>query len=430
MKHFPLLPLVLVLAINVISFFAFDRVGDLVGANTGSDGYKEIAENIVRGNGFVYAPGRPSTMMFGYMKREPLYPLFLSGILAATGTLNSAALGFFQTPLCMLSCYLLFRLGTQVFDERSGRLASYFYAAHPISFWYTTRFASEMVAIPILLFCLLVILRFFREPSWPKAVEAGLSLGVAALTKSAYAMLLPLVLLFVVVRLWRNRRAFVAPALIVVLSFAGVHSLWLVRNFAISGEIVPFTTMNGVIFFVGNQIVERFDVMALTAGEEPDRRANELYASVQAEIFAREPDMTLPRLEAETDKRLRAMATELALSRPSFIVRKLLTGLVLIWFVSDTTAKSLGWALFQLPLLALAILGIRRQRQWTPIAQFLLTFAMVFVLAYALISPLGRYISPVVPIVMLFGSGGLMMALAWLGWPIRAQVLRHRKNTM
>ena len=228
----------------------------------------------------------------------------------------------------MLSCYLLFRLGIRVFDERIGRLASYIYAAHPISFWYTTRFASEMVAIPILLFCLLVILRFFTEPSQRKAVEAGLSLGVAALTKSAYAMLLPLVLLFVVVRLWRNRRAFIAPALIVVLSFAGVYSLWLVRNFAISGEIVPFTTMNGVIFFVGNQIVERFDVKALTAGEEPDRRANELYASVQAEIFAREPDMTWPRLEAETDKRLRAMATELALSRPSFIVRKLLTGLV------------------------------------------------------------------------------------------------------
>ena len=102
MEQFPLLPLVLVLAINVISFFAFDRVGDLVGANTGSDGYKEIAENIVRGNGFVYAPGRPSTMMFGYMKREPLYPLFLSGALAATGTLNSAALGFFKRYYALL----------------------------------------------------------------------------------------------------------------------------------------------------------------------------------------------------------------------------------------------------------------------------------------------------------------------------------------
>ena len=425
MKGFPLLPVILVLAINAISFSTFDRIGGSVGAETGTDGYREIAENLLDGNGFIYAPGRPSTMMYGYMKREPLYPLFLSAILALTGTLNPAVLGLFQSLLCALSCYLLFRLGSRVFDERTGTLASYLYALHPVSFWYTTRFASEMVAVPILLLCLLVIERFFREFHWSNALAVGLSIGIAALTKSAYVALLPLVLLFVVVRARREISRVVAPVLIVFLSFAGVHSIWLLRNFAISGKVVPFTTMNGVTFFLGNRIVERFELKTQTAGTEPDRWANALYGSVQADIAARRPDMPLPRLEAETDQELRAMGTKLVLSNPSFILRKVLAGIVFIWFLSDTTAKSLGWAAFQVPLFVLVVGGIYRQRPWSPPAQFLLIFAVVFLLAYASVSPLAGYSSPIMPVLMLFGSGGLQIVLHWLGWPIGAEEPRQ-----
>jgi 4-amino-4-deoxy-L-arabinose transferase-like glycosyltransferase len=420
-RRFPLLPLIIVLVINAMLFFMFAKVGSLVGAETGTDGYKEIAENLLRGKGFVYAPGQPSTMMFGYMKREPLYPLFLSTILVVTGTLSPAVLGLFQTLLGGLSCYLLYRLGARVFDERTGRVGSYIYALHPVSFWYTTRFASEIVAVPILLLCLLVIERFLRESNRSNAVGTGLLVGVAALTKSAYVVLLPLVLLFVAVRAWRKASQFLAPATIVIASFLGVHSLWLTRNLAISGEVVPFTTMNGVAFFLGNRIIERFDVKALTAQTEPDRWANELYGSVQADIAARQPDLSLPRLEAETDKKLRAMGAEFVWSKPSFFVRKVLTGSVFIWFLSDSTAKSLGWAAFQVPLLFLAIVGIFGRCHWSLARQFLLVFAVVFLLAYVMVSPLARYASPIAPVLMLFGSSGLTIGLEWLGWPVRAK---------
>jgi 4-amino-4-deoxy-L-arabinose transferase-like glycosyltransferase len=421
MKRFPLLPIILVLAINAISFATFARIGGSVGADMGTDGYREVAENLLEGNGFIYAPGRPSTMMYGYMKREPLYPLFLSAILALTGTLKPAVLGLFQTLLCALSCYLLFRLGVQVFDERTGRLASYLYALHPVSFWYTTRFASENIAVPVLLLCLLVIERFLREVNWLNALAVGLSIGVAALTKSAYVVLLPLLLLFVAVRVWHGATRSLVPVLLVCLSFACVHSLWVLRNFAISGAVVPFTTMNGVTFFLGNRIVERFDLRAQTAGTEPDLWANALYGSIQADIAAREPDMPLPRLEAETDKELRARAAELALSNPLFVVRKVFTGIVFIWFLSDTTAKSVGWAAFQLPLFVLVVVGIYTQRAWNPAARFLLVFAVVFLLAYAAMSPLARYSSPIMPVLILFGSGGLRMMSHWVGWPIGAE---------
>jgi 4-amino-4-deoxy-L-arabinose transferase-like glycosyltransferase len=416
----PLLPLILIVVINATAFFLFNRVGSLVGADLGTDTYKEIAENLVRGNGFVSSPGKPSTMMSGYMKREPVYPLLLSGILSVTGELTPVVLCLVQTLLCVLSCYLLYRLAARVFEERTARIVCFIYALHPISFWYTSRFASEMIAVPVLLLSLLAVERFFRKFMGLAALQVGLLLGVAALTKSAYVILLPLVLLFAAVRSRQKVSQFLVAGLIVVSSFAGVHSLWLVRNYTISGEIVPFTTMNGVIFFVGNGIVEQFDVKRLTAGGEPERSADTLYRSVQADIASKQHDLSLPRLEAQTDRELGKMARQLVLTKPAFFVRKVLTGIIFIWFVSDSTAKSLGWGAFQVPLLVLAIVGIYRQRKWSLTTQFLLVFAVVFLLAYAMVSPYARYAAPVAVVLMLFASSGLRIALEWLRWPIGA----------
>jgi 4-amino-4-deoxy-L-arabinose transferase-like glycosyltransferase len=401
-----LLPLILIVAINATALVVFARVGSSVGADFGTDGYKEIAENVVKGNGFVYSPGTPSTMMYGWMKREPLYPLWLSGILAITGSLSPVVLCLFQTPLSMLACSLLYRLGSRMFDARIGTLASYIYALHPISFWYTTRFASEIVAIPISLLCLLAIDTFFTQFTPRSALLAGWSIGIAALTKSAFVVLVPLVLLFTIIR--RCQKSLLAMcAAALICSFLSIHSLWLLRNYRISGEIVPFTTMNGVIFFVGNRIVEQFDPGKLTAGNDPEHWAEALYGSVQADISAKQPDIALPRLEAETDRHLSAMARELVIARPWFVARKVFSGMFFIWFLSDSTAKSVGWAVFQFPLVALAIVGVYARRSWTTSEQLSLTFTIVFLLAYIFVSPYARYALAISPILMLFASEGL-----------------------
>src|SRR5712691_6437932 len=109
------LPLLLIVAINITWFFLFPKVGPIVGAETGTDGYKEIAANLVRGHGFIFSPGMRSTIEFGYMKREPIYPLLLSLALRLTGTLSPAVLCLFQTSLSLISCSLIYCLGEKIF---------------------------------------------------------------------------------------------------------------------------------------------------------------------------------------------------------------------------------------------------------------------------------------------------------------------------
>jgi 4-amino-4-deoxy-L-arabinose transferase-like glycosyltransferase len=405
-KQLPLWPLILVVAINATAFFLFPQISGAVGADTGTDGYKEIAENIVQGNGFVYSPDRRSTIMTGFMKREPVYPLFLSGILAVTGGLRPAVLGVCQTLLSLVACAVLYRLGVAVFDDATAGIAAYIYALHPLSFWYSTRFASEIVGVPVLLICLLIIHAFLTEPTPRRAFLCGLLIGVGALTKSAYIVLLPLVVIFVAVRPDRRFRRLRLCAIVICI-YASVHSLWIVRNYRLSGEFVPFTTMNGVMFFVGNRNVETFDVKAMTSGIEPDRWANGMYESVQADIAAQQPDISLARLEAETDKRMRAQAAQLIATAPSFIVRKVAAGTALIWFLSDSSSKSMGWAIFQVPLLTFAIVGMYRCRRRTASTRFLVAFIALFVLSYTVMSPLARYAMPIAPLLMLFAAHGL-----------------------
>ena len=405
------IPLLLIVAINVAWFFLFVQVGPIVGAETGTDGYKEIAENLVRGYGFIFSQGMRSTMLLGYMKREPIYPLFLSAILYLTGTLSPVVLGLFQTCLSLISCYLIYCLGKKTFGATTGILASFIYALHPLSFWYSTRFASEMVAVPIMLLCLLLIEIFFAEPTRVKAVYMGLSIGIATLTKSACVTLLPIVLCFVLLK-WRTKfHQLLYYVFIITFFYASIHSLWIIRNYSISGEIVPFTTMSGVVFFHGNRIVEQFDVKKQTAGYGPDKAANALYRSVQDEIAARVPHISLPRLEAQTDKQLVAMAYQLVLEKPLFVVRKLLAGMYFIWFLSDTTAKSWGWMMFQMPLVVLAAMGLCRQRYWDSSRHFLLCVVVAYIVPHTLLSPLTRYSMPIIPIAILFSSYALVSFL-------------------
>src|SRR5215471_20841788 len=163
MKKPQMLPLLIVLLMNIASLFLLPKIGSAVEADMGTDGWKETAENIIAGKGFisVSSEGARSSVLQGYMKREPIYPLFLSAVLGLTGTLSPLTLCLFHTVLSLVSCGLIYRLGERVFGASAALIAMFLYAFHPVSFWYSTRFASETITIPAMLFSTLLAERFF-----------------------------------------------------------------------------------------------------------------------------------------------------------------------------------------------------------------------------------------------------------------------------
>jgi len=104
-------------------------------------------------------------------------------------------------------------------------------------------------------------------------------------------------------------------------------------------------------------------------------------------------------------------ARQLILEKPLFVVRKFLYGIYFIWFLSSSTAKSWGWMAFQMPLVALALIGFYRHGDWNSNKQLLISVVVAYIVPYTLLSAYARYGLPIMPIVILFASDGLIRLL-------------------
>jgi hypothetical protein len=122
------------------------------------------------------------------------------------------------------------------------------------------------------------------------------------------------------------------------------------------------------------------------------------------------PGISLPALEARTDKELSARARQFVLQRPIFMARKIIAGMYFIWFLSSTPEKSWGWMVIQMPLLGLALFGLFRCRR-NLFRTFLLCVVVTYVVPYAFLLALARYSMPIMPIVILFAGYGLVSLL-------------------
>ena len=157
----------------VISLVVIPAVSGPVGLVTGySDGWAEVAENVVRGNGFVFNPELASTFQTGHIKREPSYPLFLAFILAVFGKLDPYMM-LFQILINSLTCFVLYFIVNKTFNRRIALLACFLYAFYPFASWYVSRIAYEtllgfLVALLVLgLVNLFERVFLFAEPwSW------------------------------------------------------------------------------------------------------------------------------------------------------------------------------------------------------------------------------------------------------------------------
>src|SRR5262249_34895180 len=74
----------------------------------------------------------------------------------------------------------------------------------------------------------------------------------------------------------------------------------------------------------------------------------------------------------------------------------------------NTTAKSWGWMAFQIPLVAFGVMGLCRQRHMDFNMKLLLCVVVLYLVPYTLLNAYARYSMPIIPIVILISSYGLI----------------------
>lgn len=188
--------------------------------------------------------------------RAPLYAYFLGAVYYLSDH-SYWVIRIVQALIGAASCVLVGRIGTRLFGPVTGFVAGLMAAFLGTSVYYE----AELLLVVLETFLgLLALERLMAvaESRWrPGAalmtLVAGLVLGLAAVTRPNFLVLLPIFLLFLMVRQRRHGRA--VWATILALYLAGVAlpiGVVTIRNYAVGDDFVPIASQGGLNFYLGN----------------------------------------------------------------------------------------------------------------------------------------------------------------------------------
>jgi hypothetical protein len=220
----------------------------------GYDGYLELAQNLARGNGYVFEPGGHKVF-----HRPPLYPMLLvPGMLMpeVTWRLYVAVLNSALFAMGSLSVLLL---GRAMLGKSTGGVAWLLFTLNPLMLVACKNAIPAMLqtaAYASILYLSYVLYLKFQSGEVP---SFGFVLGFAAVlwagamshgTMLVHAFLILGVLGFWSVwrMRWRQLKSTLLAGLLLVLGI----SPWTWRNYQVTGLFLPVVGNSGLAYFAGN----------------------------------------------------------------------------------------------------------------------------------------------------------------------------------
>jgi 4-amino-4-deoxy-L-arabinose transferase-like glycosyltransferase len=231
-----LLCMVALLITSAVAFFAFERLPHL----EDEVAYLFQAKTMALGRLTVPSPNHPEAFWTPFVldyhgQRFGKYPPGWPAVLALGELFNASWL--VNPVLAVLALYLVYLLGKTLYDGRTGLLAAALGLASPLYLVLSGSFLSHMASLVwLLLFSLWFVWTAQGRSRW-FAVEAGLALGMAFLTRAltavAYAALF--VVYSLVQVLW-HRQSHWPRYLLIALSGGAVAALLPAYQWAVTGD--------------------------------------------------------------------------------------------------------------------------------------------------------------------------------------------------
>jgi 4-amino-4-deoxy-L-arabinose transferase-like glycosyltransferase len=208
--------------------------------------YTQIAENIRAGNGFAWGPGQPTSI------RPPLYPGLLAATWTLTGGTNFQAVRILQFLLSLATAALVYWLGATLWNEQAGGLAAAITWLYPSFIFYDALILTETLFTFLLVAFLAATVALIKKPGAVVAIACGVTLGLAALTRSVLwplpLVLCPALLLMLDAPLIRR----LSLSAVVLVAYVLVIGPWAVRNTRLQHVVTVVDTMGGMNLRMGN----------------------------------------------------------------------------------------------------------------------------------------------------------------------------------
>ncbi len=230
----------------VIRLAVFTQTAQLTPKIVDEQQYTQIAENIRAGNGFAWAPGQPTSI------RPPLYPGMLAATWSALGGTSFQAIRLLQILMSIATAALVFWIGARVWSAEVGGIAAAIVWLYPSLIFYDSLILTETLFTLLLVAFVAATVKTITTPGVLVAAACGVTLGLAALTRS---VLWPLPLLLcpgVALALdgrWSRR---VTIAAVILVAYAVVVGPWAIRNTRLQHVVSIVDTMGGINLRMGN----------------------------------------------------------------------------------------------------------------------------------------------------------------------------------
>lgn len=299
-----LILIILSLVIHLICFAVVTGAnnGQVIDAVRGDDGYFELAENVLAGNGFSWstaAPYAPNPL------RTPGYIYFLAGLLGVTGSITATALIqlLLSSAIPIFGMYIAEHI---TLSRRIGMIAGIILALDPTLALLSFQFYTETLFLLLFLPWLLLTFRYIKQPSIRTLVISAILLGGAILTKAS-AQYIPL--LFIPFIMWKfgkqEWQRGVVHAGVYLFVIGAILAPWIMRNVNTFGEpglsaqtpFVLYTNLAPAILSVAEgsdftETVKTFLTPAEYKGDAITLANGDAYAARAFEIVRAHPHAT------------------------------------------------------------------------------------------------------------------------------------------
>jgi 4-amino-4-deoxy-L-arabinose transferase-like glycosyltransferase len=368
-----------------------------------------MGESVARGEGFI----KYGTLI---SRRAPLYPLMIGGLYSVFGV-NVRAVQLAQILALGITCWLVYDIGRRLFTPRTGLVAGIICACHPMMLRYVPDLHLEILLICLFTLTVWATLRLYEAPTPLNGVIAGVSAGLASLTK---AVVFPYPAAFAAVwfftRLRTGKPLPWIPAACMFLALGLTIVPWTIRNYrATNGKFVLISSGFSDAFLRG-YVFSELDYALL---RRPPYTDAENASNAWFRAIARNAGTEWQREDYETEQVLKEAAKAKLRAEPMEFVRKFTVGLFTFWYQMTSRINSIITGGLALVVLLLAIVGFRDGLAGgRPVWLCILPALMLNLLLAALLA-LGRYSAPILPpLFVLAAQGGLILWQRAFGSPV------------
>ena len=237
------------LGTGLLMGFVVFRVQSLVDQNIDPYFFGDMGKSIADGNGFEG---------FGSLitRRAPLYPIVIGGVYAVFGD-HQKLIVLLHVLMFSGTCVVAYDMGRRLFNHRTGVIAGFVCALHPMLLRYIPNLHLETQLTLLITLTAWLTIRFYERPTVAAGALVGLASGAAALTK-AVALLYPALFVAGIIlasraarRRGEQRPTPWKPILAIFVVMGCLILPWTARNYRSSGHFVLISSGTSDAFLRG-----------------------------------------------------------------------------------------------------------------------------------------------------------------------------------